>query len=327
MFLGDNMEKLVYLFHGSDSYIVKSKINNVINKYEVDEFNVTNYDMEEVLITEAINDAETIPFMSEKKIVIIRNAYFLSTESPKKSLPHNLDILKRYLDNPVPETVLIIAAPYHKLDERKAITKYVKEHAEIVNCEPLKEQDASNWIRRQLGKNNTTIDRDALDEFMKRVESDTQILVSETQKLLHYSEDMSHIDLATIKLVITKNVEDNVYEITNMMLDRKPGRALEIYNDLIMHSEDPLRILGIIINKYREILHVKLMLQKNKSQADIAKYYNASSGRAYYMIKNAKQVKLDIVYKHLKRLEDIDYKIKSGQIDKRTGVELFILST
>lgn len=321
------MSKNVYLFHGSDTFIIKSKINNLINKYKVDDFNVTNYDMEETNIKNALNDAETIPFMSEKKMVIIRNAYFLSTVKPKKEIPHNLDDFKRYLDNPVEETILVIAAPYAKLDERKAITKTVKNNAEVVKCDPLNEADSSNWIQRQLGKNNIAIDNDALKEFLNRVENNTEVLVSEMQKLLSYCEGTSNVDINIIKRVITKNVEDNVYEITNMILDNKRGKALEIYNDLVMHSEDPLRILGILVNKYREILHVKFLVSQGKDKTEVARYYNASSGRAYYMMKNAASVKMAVVKKHLKKLEDIDYQIKSGQIDKRIGLELFILST
>ena len=78
------MDKSIYLFHGPDTFQIKSKINNLINKYNVDDFNVSNYDMEEDDVSIAINDAETIPFMSEKKIVVLRNSYFLSTEAPKK---------------------------------------------------------------------------------------------------------------------------------------------------------------------------------------------------------------------------------------------------
>lgn len=321
------MDKNVYLFHGSDTFIIKSKINNLINKYKVDDFNVTNYDMEEINLKDALNDASTIPFMSERKIVIIRNAYFLSTEKPKKELKHYIDGLKKYLDNPVEETILVIAAPYSKLDERKAITKEVLKVAEVVKCEPLKEQDSSSWIRKQLGRNNITIDTDALKEFLKRVENNTEVLVSETTKLLSYAEGMHNVDINTIKLVITKNIEDNVYEITNMILENKQGRALEIYNDLVMHSEDPLRILGILVNKYREILHVKHLVKQGKDKSEVARYYNASAGRAYYMMKNASSVKIEVVKKHLKKLEEIDYQIKSGQIDKRIGLELFILST
>lgn len=321
------MEKRVYLFYGEDTFIIKSKINKIIQKYQVDDFNITSYDMEEQNVEEALNDASTIPFMTDLKIVIVKNAYFLSTEKPAKEIKHNLDALKRYVSNPSNDTILILTAPYQKLDERKAITKLIKDQSDVQHCAPLKEQETSNWIKRQLGKQGIDIDSDALKELLSRVETNSEVLVNETQKLLNYSEGLNVVTLDIIQRVITKSVEDNVYEITNKLIENNQEKALEIYNDLVMHNEDPLRILGILVNKYREILHVKYLIKQGKDQSDIAKYYNATSGRAYYMMKNAGAVPLHKVEQHLRKLEDIDYQIKSGQIDKRVGIELFILST
>ena len=78
------MEKTIYLFYGEDNFVIKTKTDQIIKKYDVDEFNITHYDMEEQAVEEAINDASTIPFMSDLKIVVIKNAYFLSNEKPKK---------------------------------------------------------------------------------------------------------------------------------------------------------------------------------------------------------------------------------------------------
>lgn len=320
------MSESVFLFYGNDPYIIKSKTNQIIAKNGIDDFNITTYDMEENQLEEALNDASTIPFMSDKKMVIIKNAYFLSTEGkPKKDLGHNLDALKRYLDNIYDETILVFQAPYKKLDERKAITKALKQKSTVEECVPLKDQDLRGWVKRQLGKNGIGIDTDALNELLNRVVNNTEVLVSETTKLILYAEGKSKVDLDMVKRVITKNVEDNVYEITNMLLENKRGKALEVYNDLVMHSEDPLRILGILVNKYREILHTKLLIKDGKDKSDIASYFHATSGRTYYIMKNAKRVSTEDVITQLKTLEDIDYKIKTGQIDKKIGLELFIL--
>lgn len=321
------MSENIYLLYGNDNFIIKSKTKQLVAKQNVDDFNVTIYDAEEKNVELAINDASTIPFISDNKVVIIKNAHFLSTEKLKKEIPHNLDALSRYLDNPVKETILIFNAPYAKLDERKAITKQLLKVATTEKCIPMKEAELGNWVKRQLGKINASIDRDALEELLKRVSNNTEVLVNETKKLVLYSEGTRRVNLDTIKRVITKNVEDNVYEITNSILDNKRSRALEIYNDLVMHSEDPLRILGILVNKYRELLHVKLLLADGKDKTDVASYYRASPGRAFYMMKNAKSVDMDTVKLHLKSLETLDFKIKSGQIDKKIGLELFILGT
>jgi len=319
------MENLIFVFYGNDSYIIKSKTNQLIKKYDIDEFNIAYYDIEEAEIEEAINDASTMPFMAEKKAVIIKNCYLLTSTKPTKEFAQNIDAVLRYINQPSSDTVLIIQVPYPTLDERKALTKAIKRVAKVEQCEPMDEMDASSWIRRQLGKKNIKIDKDALDEFLKRIEGKTEVLVSEMTKLLLYAEDQDNINLKMIETIITKNVEDNVYEITNQLLVRNQEKALEIYRDLVMHSEDPLRILGILVNKYREIFHVKQLLAEGKKQTDIQDYFNASRGRAYYMLKNANAVDLDTVKTHLKKLETIDYQIKTGQIDKNLGIELFIL--
>lgn len=322
------MSDNIYLFYGSDTYIIKSKTNQIIAKKEIDDFNVTTYDMDEIPLEEAINDASTIPFMADSKMVIIKNAYFLSNEKKgKKKIEHNINPLKRYLENPVLETTLIIQAPYDKLDERKAITKLLKEKSVVEECIPLKNQDLRGWVKRQLGKNGIGIDNEALNEIINRCQNNTEVVVSETTKLILYAEGMKFVDLPTVKLVITKNVEDNVYEITNKLLEKNHSKALEIYNDLVMHNEDPLRILGILVNKYREILHTKLLIQQGKDKQDVAHHFNASSGRAYYIMKNAKVVSMEHVTEQLSKLEELDYQIKSGRIDKKVGLELFILGS
>lgn len=319
------MKNTIIVLYGSDTFIIKSKTNQLLKKHDIDEFNIAYYDIEETPIEDAINDASTMPFMAEKKAVIIKNCYLLSSNKPSKEPAQNIDAVLRYINQPSSDTLLIIQVPYPSLDERKALTKAIKRLATIEQCQPMDEMDASSWIRRQLGKKNIKIDKNALDEFMKRIEGKTEVLVSEMTKLLLYSEGLDHIDLKTIEKIITKNVEDNVYEITNQLLAKNPAKALDIYRDLVMHSEDPLRILGILVNKYREIFHVKQLQTEGKNQADIQNYFNASRGRAYYMLKNANAVDIETVKKHLKQLETIDYQIKTGQIDKNLGIELFIL--
>jgi DNA polymerase-3 subunit delta len=322
------MQKNIYLLYGSDTYIIKSKTNQIISKLEIDDFNITTYDMDEVSLEEAINDAATIPFMADKKMVIIKNAMFLAKEKQKKQkIDQNISVLQRYINSPVEETTLVVQCPYDKLDDKLAITSILKKNSIVEACIPLEKQDLRGWVQRQLGKNGISIDNDALNELMNRCQNNTEIIVSETTKLMLYANDMSRIDLYTVKLVVTKNVEDNVYEITNNLLSNRSEKALEIYNDLVSHNEDPLRILGILVNKYREILHTKLLINDGKDKEDIAQYFNATSGRAYYILKNAKSVRLDVVEEQLKKLEELDYMIKTGKIDKKVGLELFILGT
>lgn len=319
------MAKLLYLLQGEDHYQIKSKTKNILEKNEIDAFSVTSYDAEESDIEAAINDAATIPFMTEKKAVVVRNCSFLSNEQPKLKFEHHIESLKRYIENPSDTTILIFQAPYQKLDKRKAITKFIVEKCEVIECKPLESQGTRGWITRQLGKHGISIDNNALEELLKRVENNTEVLVNETSKLILYAEDLGNVDLKMVKKIITKNIEDNVYEITNSLLVNDRQKALEIYHDLVMHSEDPMRILGILVSKYREILHTQLMIENGYSKQQIGDHFRATPGRTYYIMKNAKSVNKDLVVDYLNALEKIDYKIKTGQVDKNIALELFIL--
>ena len=193
------MAKLLYLLQGEDHYQIKSKTKNILEKNEIDAFSVTSYDAEESDIEAAINDAATIPFMTEKKAVVVRNCSFLSNEQPKLKFEHHIESLKRYIENPSDTTILIFQAPYQKLDKRKAITKFIVEKCEVIECKPLESQGTRGWITRQLGKHGISIDNNALEELLKRVENNTEVLVNETSKLILYAEDLGNVDLKWLK--------------------------------------------------------------------------------------------------------------------------------
>lgn len=79
--------------------------------------------METTPIQEAIHDAETFPFFSNHKIVIINRAHFLTGQVHKGDVDHQVDVLMDFINHPVDFTTVIIIAPYPKLDQRKKSPK------------------------------------------------------------------------------------------------------------------------------------------------------------------------------------------------------------
>ncbi len=322
------MSENIIVFYGEDTFYIKTKINQLIKKYEINSFNMTTYDMDETRLSDAISDAQTIPFMADKKAIVIKNAHFLSTAKPKKGTPEQaVAYLEQYLTHPTDETLLIISVPHNKLDNKKKIVKLLKDKATVSESKLKGPNDLSAWARRQVANVGLNIDNDALKLFVSRVKHSTELAFLEMKKLLLYAQNGEVIDKEMVKRLITKNIEDNVYDITNAILAKKPSRALEVYRDLITYSEDPLRILSIIINKYREMIQVTTLLENDYTQDEVQRYFSVSSGRAYYMVQNAKGVKRDKIETHLEYLEQLDFNIKSGRIDKKHAVEMFILST
>jgi DNA polymerase III subunit delta len=128
-----------------------------------------------------------------------------------------------------------------------------------------------------------------------------------------------------LRLLVSRNLEENIFELTNALLSKNQTKTIEIFYDLIARNEDPLRILNNIVGKVRELMHAKLLLDKGYRQDQIAEHFHIKSGRAYYLVKNAQSVNFQILENHLKKLSKLDYDIKSGKIDKKLGLELYLL--
>jgi DNA polymerase-3 subunit delta len=61
------------------------------------------------------------------------------------------------------------------------------------------------------------------------------------------------------------------------------------------------------------------------SKDDIATYFKVKPGRAYYMIEAAKKINDNTIKNLIERITKLDFDIKSGKIDKKLGLQLFIL--
>jgi len=86
-------------------------------------------------------------------------------------------------------------------------------------------------------------------------------------------------------------------------------------------------MIGVLMNKFQEILLTKELLREKKTFEDVMKYFAASKGRVYYMMKNAKEIDDNSLFQTIVRLEKLDYEIKSGLVDKNLGFEVFMLKS
>ncbi len=156
----------IYLVYGNESFIINETkqriISWAISEEEMD-FNFSSYDLEETPIEVAIEDAETFPFMGERRVVVLQNPVFLTAEKTKEKVEHNIKRFEQYIQSPAPYTILVITANYEKLDERKKITKSLKKTAEVVEAKKLNEQELKSWVRERAARNSVQIDEDAVE--------------------------------------------------------------------------------------------------------------------------------------------------------------------
>lgn len=318
------MNRNCYLFYGEDHFRIKKETDLVFKENEIDLSFVEVYDGEEQGLDIAITNAMTLPFLTDKKGVVIKNAQFLTANQAIEAT--EADKLINFCEMKLDQTILVIQVPSDNLDFKSKLVKYLTKNIIskkfVVND---KNFDVYDYVKKRLGSHNLKIQPFALTQFINRANTNMDNLNNELDKLIYYSYNLKEINADVVFEIINREIEDNIFDLVNALLEKNQEKVFKVYYDLIEHNVKATQILGVVANKFLEILYTKSLINIKYSKADIEKFFGYSSGRVYYMMKNAQEVSDEVLYENIKNLEDLDFQIKSGRIDKDLGPEIYFL--
>lgn len=316
-------EDLIYLFTGTSEIFIKNRMNRIIQSFNKYEYTIIKYDMETTSLSTVLSDAITVPFLEELKIIILKNPKFLTKSAT--STKDEIKAMLKYLKNPCDSTLLIIDATNTVINQSNKIYKMLKNVARIIDYPDPEEIELKGWIVRSFDANGIDIKDDALTLLLEYIGDDQARLSQEIDKLSSYVGKGGTIRKEDIKLLVPKNINNEIYLLIKAIINHDLALTNQIYDNLITHTKDSLTIFSLISNKFKELLSTYRLLKYGYSQSDIAKFYNVSTGKAYYIVQEARAFKLSDLEFYIDKLAELDYQIKSGKLDKTIGLELLLL--
>lgn len=316
-------EDLIYLFTGTSEIFIKNRMNRIIQSYNKLKTTIIKYDMENTTISTVLEDAITISLFEDLKIIILKKPIFLtkSSDIPKDDIKAFI----KYLKKPVDTTIIMIDATNCNIHQANEIYKMLKNVAKIIDYPDPEEIELKGWIVRSFDSQNIDIKDDALNLLLEYIGDDQPRLAQEIEKLTSYIGKNGIIRTSDIKLLVPKNVNNEVYNLIKAIIEQDLTKVHLIYDNLINHTKDSMTIISLVSNKFKELLSTYRLLKFGYSQSDIAKFYNVSTGKAYYLVQEAKSFRLQDLEYYVDKLAELDFQIKSGKIDKTIGLELFLL--
>lgn len=310
----------IYVLSGMDNYLLEVEKNNIIKEHQIDDFNISSYNFLDSNPLEILNEVTTVSLFGEKRMVVVTNPELL------KNTYKNIDVVNKYINyfnNPNDDTILVFMCNF-TLSETLDINQILLKNAKYKVIAEIKGDDLAGWIKEICAEKGFKIDDFAITELIDRTSADTMNIMNELEKLMLYNDD-KNISLKSVKLLVNKGLEDNIYNLLNAFLAHDSRKLLEIYDDFVTLNEDEMRIIASINNKLEEIMYTKVLLSQGLGKEQIASYFKVKPGRAYYMMEAARKMNDYILKDLINRLTELDYKIKSGLIEKRLGFQLFIL--
>lgn len=312
---------MIYLLYGTEDFLINREIKNIAKDSNIEEIDISYYNLENDLLDNILDDASMNSLFSTKKIMVVDNSYIFTGTVRKKVPNHNTELLIKYLSNPNPDSILIFTNNDETIDDRKKIVKAIKNNGVVKEFNKLKSND--NFIKQEL--NDYKMSPATIKAFSDYVGSNLAIIVSEIEKLKLYKGDDKNITTNDIYNVCSEFIDTDLNELTNNIVSKNIKKALKVYEELVKQGEEPIQIIIRLANQFRIIYQAKELSKKGYSNRDITNILGIHPYRVQKALENSYQFSSQKLLEYIKKLAELDQKIKMGTIDKNIALELFIL--
>ena len=317
----------VYLLMGVEHHIFDSTIERLKKALpNIDEASIIRFDLTETSIETVIEEADTLPFLEDHKLIIAGNASFLSGQDKKRNeVEHNLTVLEEWLANPSPTATVVFIAPYEKLDGRKRITKKMREMTTVIEAMRLEGNDLLTWVQHQAKANGAYITSQTAQTLVDMAGDNLLTLSTEIGKMATYLGSEGEITAAIIEELVPRTPEMDVFRLTDAYLAGNVSGTVSIYHDLLRNGEEPIMLTSLIAGQIRLMIHVQSLRRKGYQQHQIAKTLHVHPYRVKLMLENRKIPDENRLLMILNKLAEIDYKLKSTSGKRERLLELFFM--
>ena len=308
--------KQVYLLFGEENYLKKQYKDRLTKALisEEDTMNYAYYEGKGIDVREIIDLAETMPFFSERRLIVIENSGFFKNATPE---------LAEYMKD-IPETTYFIFVET-ELDKRSKLFKAVKDKGRIVELARQDEKTLVRWIYGNVKKEGKQITESSIHYLLSKCGTDMENLQKEMEKLFCYTLDKEVIQIEDIDAICTTQITNEIFDMVNAVAEKKQKRALDRYYDLLALKEPAMRILYLLSRQFRLLMEVKEMTGQGYDKKSIASKSGLHPFAVGKYIEQSRRFSKKELRNILEDSVDIEERVKTGRLQDVLAVELFIV--
>ncbi|WP_156021109.1 DNA polymerase III subunit delta [Streptococcus ruminantium] len=287
------------------------------------------FDMSEAEYRQVDLDLVSLPFFSDEKVVILDYFSDMTTDKKRYLTDDELKQFETYLENPVETTRLVILAP-GKLDSKRRLVKLLKRDGLILEANPLKEADLKHYFQKEVCRIGLQMDADVFHYLLGKSNFDFAE-VSKNLAFLQSYKGQEPIFLADIDAAIPKTLQDNIFDLTQLVLQSKMDQARNLVRDLRLQGEEEIKLIAIMLTQFRTYLQVQILQAQGRGEQQIVAELSEIMGRKVnpfqvkYALRDSRHLSIGFLKKAIKLLIETDFQMKTGQFDKEYLFDLALL--
>ncbi len=308
--------KQVYLLYGEEDYLRRQYRDRLVRALAdpEDTMNYHYFEGKDISPEKLIDLAETMPFLAERRVIVVENSGFFKTAQDKLA-----DYLKE-----LPETTTFIFVEA-QADKRGKMYKACKDAGYAAEFAVQTEETLKRWILGRIQKEGKQITQRALEEFLERTGSDMANISSELEKLFCYTLEKEDITSGDVEAVCIRQINNRIFDMIEKVAAKQQKAALDLYYDLIALKEPPMRILFLIARQFNLLYQTKQMRKKGYDNKSIGEKLSLKSFVVSKYMAQASKFSEEELRTALEECVTAEESVKTGKMADTLAVELLIV--
>ena len=342
---------MFYLLHGDDEFTSREQLKNLRSQgdfgYNQDTYDGTGVDFNTVIIT-----SNTLPFLSEQRLVIVEGL-------PKKKRGETQAVSQENTDNTtktgkakkgkkagksatatragfekalaehithMPETTTLILLIDEALDATNPLLKAAEQDGKVLQSTVPKGQALEKWIVNRAKSIQVKIAPDAATLLANFSGNHLRLLANELDKLATYVGKNATITLHDVRQLSAQVQEARIFDLTDALAQRNRKQALNILHDLLSDGEPPLKLISTITTQMRSLLLVKELAQKGMRSGQVASTLGMApflADKCLRQVGNFSPAQLEGIYRQLMAT---DASLKRSKITPEMALDLLVVN-
>ncbi|MHC4757602.1 MAG: DNA polymerase III subunit delta [Planctomycetota bacterium] len=313
-------DELIYVVACKDEPLRNSQCDELIDELlepEQRTLGLLSLDSSEVNTLEVFDELRTLPFFSDKRVVLIKHA--------EKFISGNRELLEKYFENPSTTGILILSVG--NWDSRTRLAKKLPSVGRLITGAILGGQKLVQKLAsytqdahgKKLGRNEAYFLVDLVGDSLPQ-------LYNEIDKLALYAQDEKRITAEHIEQLTGHNRLFNSFNVIDSCLDGNAIKAVDQLRNMFADDKSSeYTALGAFAYHFRRLFEAKTMMQKGMSPEKIAGILRVWRGKDSFF-GHLRKLQLETISGYLQSLAATDYAIKTGQTKPRAAIERLVLS-
>lgn len=314
---------------GKDEFRLSERVSEfrlTVTPLEMSEINTTMLDGNIVTVDELLTSLSTVPFMADRRLVIVEGLLNRLGDVNKRSAGSKKD-LTEWLNFPdlltnLPPTANLLLIERESLPSNKFLSTILK-LGQVEKFSPLGHRDLLEWINTRSSKLGLDIERTAVTLIADSVGSELRLIDSELNKIKTYSRGRL-ITKEDIILMVPYVRQQNVFRVVDSVIEGRTRDALNASSMLINLGESPFGIVRMIERQLRFLILAKHLLSRKIPTGDIGKHINLSGyplQKTLEMEKKISQVKIMSMHDNLLKS---NIRVREGKLTEQESFDLLI---